>query len=297
MELNSSLLAIIFCSSLRAAVVTAGRHLSFSSSTYQQRFSSTLLQGPLARGKSDNSREKDSGREMKKHPALSPWEREMMANLKAKKSAEIKKGPALVGGAEKSRDKKSRGGNAEVAPIRGHNVDGRSVDENEFQRDAEHAGKRNNIKLYNRLITKYGKLHASDKCQILFDQAAASGGCELNEFTWGCLINAFSRCGNSSKAEQLLRDFLAQHPQDAVNPVLFTSVIKALSNDGKLAAAVSWLRRLQSAVEKCGGGAGAGRTGRGEGEGADVEDEVETERAYGAILRGCVRCGESQVRL
>lgn len=37
---------------------------------------------------------------------------------------------------------------------RGHNVDERGVDAEEFARDVELAGKRRNIKLYNRLITK-----------------------------------------------------------------------------------------------------------------------------------------------
>ena len=37
---------------------------------------------------------------------------------------------------------------------RGHNVDERGVDAEEFERDVELAGKRRNIKLYNRLITK-----------------------------------------------------------------------------------------------------------------------------------------------
>ena len=37
---------------------------------------------------------------------------------------------------------------------RGHNVDERGVDEEEFERDCELAARRCNIKLYNRLITK-----------------------------------------------------------------------------------------------------------------------------------------------
>ncbi|MGB1600628.1 MAG: hypothetical protein ACPIOQ_48250, partial [Promethearchaeia archaeon] len=92
------------------------------------------------------------------------------------------------------------------------------------------------------------------------------------------LINAYSRCGKPDKAQEVLRDYAARQP-GRPNAVMYTSVIKALSNDGRLSEAVRWLRDMQDRAADQGG------------------DGIETQRAYGAILRGCVRCGESQLAL
>ena len=231
------------------------------------------LQHPGARTRSSLLVKEQMGKRKPEVVAVSQWEREMMRSFKSKPVAAAKHGsrPDPPKRAHGDRDL-----NRPVGPIRGHVVDERGVDEEEFQRDVEHAAKRCNIKLYNRLITKYGKLHAVDKCQALFQQASAA--CELNEFSWGCLINAYSRCGNPDKAQEVLRDYAAQQP-GGPNAVMYTSVIKALSNDGRLSEAVRWLRDMQDRAADQGG------------------DGSETQRAYGAILRGCVRCGESQLAL
>jgi hypothetical protein len=114
----------------------------------------------------------------KGHGAQSPWEREMMAAMAKKAAAK----PALAasragaksggGGSSSSHNttaqKKQAGPRG--PPLRGHVVDERGVDPEEFERDMELAARRKNTKLYNRLITKYAKLHAADKSQALFDQ-------------------------------------------------------------------------------------------------------------------------------
>lgn len=211
----------------------------------------------------------------------SPWEIEMMEMMKAKKAA-VKSPPVAKGGGGNQKARKAASGSGtslQHPPLRGHVVDDRGVDQDEFQRDMELAARRQNTKLYNRLITKYAKLHAADKSQLLFDQAAGAGGCDLNDFTWGCLINAYSRCGDADKAQKVLRAYLRQEDANEGNAVLYTSVIKALSNDGRLAEAVAWLRKLEAAA------------------GDEGDGTLETQRAYGAVLRGCVRSGESQLAL
>jgi len=105
---------------------------------------------------------------------------------------------------------------------------------------------------------------------------AAAAGCDLNDFTWGCLINAYSRCGDADRAQHVLQEYLRQDGASEGNAVMYTSVIKALSNDGRLPEAVAWLRRLEASAEG---------------------DVLETQRAYAAVLRGCVRSGESQLAL
>ena len=88
----------------------------------------------------------------------------------AVRAAKAKGGGGGGGSDNKTAQKKQTGPGA--PPLRGHVVDERGVDQEEFERDMELAARRQNIKLYNRLITKYAKLHAADKSQVLFDQVS-----------------------------------------------------------------------------------------------------------------------------
>lgn len=93
------------------------------------------------------------------------------------------------------------------------------VDEREFERDQQAARRRKNVKFYNRLITKYSKLHAAAQAQQLFDDLAippprvalraqasrhalpahhnSEGMVAANDFSWSCLMNAYARRGRA----------------------------------------------------------------------------------------------------
>ena len=102
------------------------------------------------------------------------------------------------------------GGGPGRAGGRGAQTRSHDVDEREFERDQQAARRRRNVKFYNRLITKYSKLHAAAQAQQLFDdlaippprvelRAQASRHARpprrervvaANDFSWSCLMNA-----------------------------------------------------------------------------------------------------------
>ena len=128
-------------------------------------------------------------------------------------------------------------------------------------------------------------------------------------------MNAYARCGNYARADRLLSEFLALQRHDTAPEctstdssvaVMHSCVIKAYAQAGQLPAAVRRLDDLQrylarprdlGAAKDRGGaqvllepGGARGEAGAG---GAGVREEVQ--RAYAAVLRGCLRCGETEV--
>lgn len=197
-----------------------------------------------------------------------------------------------------------RGGREQAGPARIHGVDAR-----EFERDLQAARRRRNVKFYNRLITKYSKLRGAAQAQTLFDDLAlpparragiarrreAEGSVAANDFSWSCLMNAYARCGNYARADRVLSEYLQRHDNqtactDSSVAIMHSCVIKAYAQAGQLPAAVRRLGDLRRYLARdLGRGvrrvAGAGGAGVGE----------EVQRAYAAVLRGCLRCGETEV--
>jgi pentatricopeptide repeat protein len=105
------------------------------------------------------------------------------------------------------------------------------------------ASREKNIKLVNQLIADFGKrkqLHLASRAWIGLFEA----GLQPTVYTLTTMVNAYVRCGETSKAASLIKELLALV---SPNVVTYTALVKGYTEAGDLDEASSVLRAMRDA--------------------------------------------------
>ena len=112
-----------------------------------------------------------------------------------------------------------------------------------FDASLVEARARRNIKLFNSLLSKHARFGELERVQAAFD---ALGGLQPplppNEFTYGILLNAYTRCGALERCAPLVAEM--RRTGTPVTAVAYTTMIKGCVNELDMAGAWSHLEAL-----------------------------------------------------